>query len=122
MDHGQGQLEKAEVDPKASAAEVNPKAAAATGAERHAFRDDMGDSYGAGYQTRSSDEGYGERYGEAVKNVLEKKAEKEEHLHEIQRGATAERDQKADADVHPDYDRTQGEPVAQKEDSRHSTN
>jgi hypothetical protein len=39
MDHGQGQLEKAEVDPKAAAAaEVDPKASAASDAERHAFR------------------------------------------------------------------------------------
>ena len=60
-------------------------------------RDDMGDSYGAAYSTRSADEGYGERYGEAVKKVLDRKMEKEQHLHEIQRGSTAQRDQKADA-------------------------
>ena len=41
MDHGQGQLEKAEVDPAASKAEVDPHGAsheAASGAERHAYR------------------------------------------------------------------------------------
>lgn len=61
------------------------------------FRDDMGDSYGAAYTTRSADEGYGERYGEAVKKVLDKKAEKEEHVKEVQRGMTADRDQSLDA-------------------------
>lgn len=60
-------------------------------------RDDMGDSYGAAYTTRSADEGYGERYGEAVKAVLEKKAQKEGNMKEAQRGATSERDASADA-------------------------
>jgi hypothetical protein len=57
----------------------------------------MGDSYGAAYTTRSADEGYGERYGEAVKAVLEKKAQKEGNMKEAQRGATSERDASADA-------------------------
>lgn len=60
-------------------------------------RDDMGDSYGAAYTTRSSDEGYGESYGEAAKAVMEKKAQKEDGLSVMQRGATAERDTSADA-------------------------
>ncbi|XP_073392570.1 uncharacterized protein [Physcomitrium patens] len=99
---------------------------AQTGAERHAYRDDMEDSYGAGYTTRSSDEGYGERcgerYSEAVKAVLDKKAQKEDHVGEMQSGMTANRDLSADAGVHPEYNRSQGSHVAQKEDSRHATN
>lgn len=57
----------------------------------------MGDTYGAGYMTRSADEGYGERYGEAVKKVMDKKAVKEGHMQELQSGTTADRDQNADA-------------------------
>lgn len=53
----------------------------------------MEESYGVGYATRASEMGYGERYGEAVKAVLDKKGDKRE----MQRGATAERDQDADA-------------------------
>lgn len=60
-------------------------------------RDDMGDSYGVAYTTRSADEGYGERYGEAVRAVLDKMAQKEANMKEVQRGATSERDASADA-------------------------
>lgn len=56
-------------------------------------RDDMDESYGVGYATRASDMGYGERYGETVKAILKKKHDKKE----MQRGATAERDENADA-------------------------
>lgn len=61
------------------------------------YRDDMGDTYGAGYMTRSADEGYGERYGEAVKKVMDNKADKEGPMQELQSGTTADRDQNADA-------------------------
>lgn len=57
----------------------------------------MGDSYGAAYTTRSADEGYGERYGEAVKAVMDKKAQKEGNMKEAQRGASSQRDASADA-------------------------
>lgn len=55
-------------------------------------REDMEDSYGEAYATRSSDEGYGEAYGEAVKRY-----QTNPDIKEVQRGATSERDQKADA-------------------------
>ncbi|KAG0611380.1 hypothetical protein M758_7G137300 [Ceratodon purpureus] len=83
---------------------------------RKAYRDDMEESYGVGYATRASEMGYGERYGEAVKAVLDKKGDKRE----MQRGATAERDQDADAFADTEYDSTQGEPVAEKEVGRNS--
>lgn len=53
----------------------------------------MQKSYGDAYSQRSSDEGYGERYGETVKVEDEKKY----NTTELQRGATAERDQKEEA-------------------------
>lgn len=53
----------------------------------------MEESYGVGYATRASEMGYGERYGEAVKAVLDKNGDKRE----MQRGATSDRDQEADA-------------------------
>jgi hypothetical protein len=53
----------------------------------------MEESYGVGYATRASEMGYGERYGEAVNAVLDKKGDKDE----MQRGATSDRDQHADA-------------------------
>jgi len=56
-------------------------------------RDDMEESYGIGYATRASDMGYGERYGETVKAILKKKHDRME----MQKGASAERDQNADA-------------------------
>jgi hypothetical protein len=83
---------------------------------RKAYRDDMEESYGIGYSTRASEMGYGERYGEAVKAVLDKKANKRE----MQRGATSDRDEHADAFADAEYDTTQGEPVAEKEIGRHS--
>ncbi|XP_024357774.1 uncharacterized protein [Physcomitrium patens] len=85
-------------------------------AEREAFRDDLAKSYGDAYATRSSEEGYGERYGEAVKGVLSKKGDSTE----LQRGETAERDQKYESVVDVKYDTSQGEHVEQKEVSRHS--
>lgn len=86
-------------------------------AERKAFKSDMDASYGDAYSTRSSDEGFGERYGEAVKVVLEKK----EDTTELQRGATAERDQNEETVKQVEYDTSQGEHVQEKEVSRHST-
>jgi hypothetical protein len=83
---------------------------------RKAYRDDMEESYGVGYATRASEMGYGERYGEAVKAVLDKKGDKRQ----MQRGATSDRDQHADAFADTEYDTTQGELVAQKEVGRHS--
>ncbi|XP_024384206.1 uncharacterized protein [Physcomitrium patens] len=100
--------------------EVDDEDSVATGSHpvtRKAYRDDMEESYGVGYATRAADMGYGQVYGEAVKAILDKKSDKMG----MQKGASAERDQHADAFVEAEYDTTQGEPVAQKEVGRHST-
>jgi hypothetical protein len=107
-----GQDPKLEVDSE----DENEVASASHAQTRKAYRDDMEESYGIGYATRASDMGYGERYGETVKAILKNKHDKME----MQRGASAERDQNADAFVDTEYDTTQGEPVAQKEVGRHS--
>jgi len=77
-------------------------------------RDDMSDSYGAGYSTRSSDEGFGQIYGEAAKAIKERKMARE----------IAEEEEDSGVDINPnahrEFDRTQGSHVAQKEAARHS--
>ncbi|OAE32788.1 hypothetical protein AXG93_374s1150 [Marchantia polymorpha subsp. ruderalis] len=102
-----------------AAPDMEGKEAQQPGAERKAFREDMEDSYGEAYATRSSDEGYGEAYGEAVKRY-----QTNPDIKEVQRGATSERDQKADAFADTksgsDYDTSQGHPVAEKEKARHA--
>jgi len=103
------------VDGGKNSSGIDPDAPGVSPAERQAFRDDMAKSYGGAYSERSADEGYGERYGETVKITKEEKS-----TTELQRGETAERDQKADAVVDVEYDMTQGEHVAEKEVSRHS--
>ncbi|KAL2612419.1 hypothetical protein R1flu_024111 [Riccia fluitans] len=89
------------------------------GAEREGYREDMAESYGVAYAIRSSDEGYGEIYGEAVKRY-----QTNPDVKEVQRGMTAERDQNADAvggtKSGQEYDKSQGHPVAEKEDARHA--
>jgi hypothetical protein len=55
----------------------------------------MEEAYGVGYATRASEMGYGERYGEAAKAFKKKRDAK--NTKEMQRGATAERDEHADA-------------------------
>jgi hypothetical protein len=113
------QVEKAAGDDPKVEVDENDEENIAGGSHpqtRKAYRDDMEESYGVGYATRASEMGYGERYGEAVKAVLDKKHDKRE----MQRGATAERDQNADAFVDTVYDSTQGEPVAEKEVGRGS--
>ncbi|KAG6551745.1 hypothetical protein Mapa_006836 [Marchantia paleacea] len=102
-----------------AAPDMEGKEAQQPGAERKDFREDMEDAYGKAYATRSSDEGYGESYGEAVK-----KYQRNPDMKEVQRGATSERDGKADAFAGTksgsDYDTSQGHPVAEKERARHA--
>ncbi|CAM6007661.1 unnamed protein product [Sphagnum balticum] len=78
-------------------------------------RDDMSDSYGAGYSTRSSDEGFGQIYSEAAKAVKERKMARE---------IAEEKEEDSEVDIEPkahrEFDRTQGSHVAQKEAARHS--
>ncbi|CAK9217777.1 unnamed protein product [Sphagnum troendelagicum] len=79
-------------------------------------RDDMSDSYGAGYSTRSSDEGFGQIYSTAAKAVKERKMARETAEEEEEEDSEVDIDPKA----HREFDRTQGSHVAQKEAARHS--
>ncbi|CAM6043194.1 unnamed protein product [Sphagnum compactum] len=76
-------------------------------------RDDMADSYGAGYSTRSSDEGFGQIYSKAAKAVKERKMARE-------RAEEEEEEVDIDPKAHREFDSTQGSHVAQKEAARHS--
>jgi len=72
--------------------------------------DDMADSFGDGYSTRSSDEGFGQRYSEDIKfgQTLSEGAEVEHHAH-------------THVEVRREYDQSQGSEVTEKEKGRHAT-
>jgi hypothetical protein len=76
----------------------------------------MSESYGAGYSTRSSDEGFGQIYSKAAKAVKERKMAREIAEEEEEEDSEVDIDPKA----HREFDRTQGSHVAQKEAARHS--
>ncbi|KAH7566418.1 hypothetical protein ACOSP7_022885 [Xanthoceras sorbifolium] len=65
--------------------------------------DVMSHSFGEGYATRSDEEGFGGIYGD---NQSFPEAEADKKIHEN----------------HPDYDKTQGSEVKEKEKARHQTN
>ncbi|KAE8680637.1 MIP18 family protein [Hibiscus syriacus] len=64
--------------------------------------DVMSDSFGEGYATRSDEEGFGGTYG-GNDSLSDKRTGNEIHSN------------------HPDYDKTQGSEVKEKEKSRHQT-
>eukprot|EP00897_Mesotaenium_endlicherianum_P000135 jgi/Mesen1/10121/ME000075S09628 len=85
-----------------------------------AYKDDMAEAFGAGYHSRSTDEGYGQIYGEPVDEVQgvgtvgnapaawsEGKGPGKPSDGEVPHGGV-------------EYDRSQGSEVAQKEDARHA--
>lgn len=95
------------------AMDAHKKPEAKAGAKTcHSQRNDMADSFGDGYSTRSSDEGFGERYEEHVK-----------HSQTLSEGAeaTAERDADARVETWQVYDQSQGSEVREKEKARHAT-
>jgi len=57
-------------------------------------------------------------YRDSAMKILLREAEREE----MQGGTAANPNQSVDAEVHSEFDRSQGHPVAQKEDARHFTN
>nr|ABA54793.1 late embryogenesis abundant protein [Picea glauca] len=96
-----------------SAMDAQKKADAEAGTKTfHSDRDDMADSFGDAYSTRSSDEGFGQRYTEHIKcgPALSEGAE-----------ATVERDADPHVEVRREYDESQGSEVREKEKARHAT-
>jgi hypothetical protein len=94
-----------------SAMDAHKKPDSEAGAKTcQSHRNVMAASFGDGYSTRSSDEGFGERYEERVKYDQTPSEGVE---------ATAGRD--ADAQIGQGYDHSQGSEVRQKEEGRHAT-
>jgi len=89
-------------------AQKKPEAEAGT-KTNHSNRDVMADSFGDGYSTRSSDEGFGERYAEHVK------------YEEIPSQGLQLTDKDAGTQVGHEYDHSQGSEVGEKEMARHAT-
>lgn len=72
--------------------------------------EDMADSFGDGYSTRSSDEGFGQRYSEDIKfgQTLSEGAEVQHHAD-------------THVEIRREYDQSQGSEVKEKEKGRHAT-
>ncbi len=99
-----------------SAMEAQKKPDAEAGLKTsHSDRNDMADSFGDGYSTRASDEGFGERYEEHVK--YDQDQTPSQGL-----GFSADRrEQESDTKVGHGYDQSQGSEVREKEMARHAT-
>lgn len=72
--------------------------------------DDMADSFGDGYSTRSSDEGFGQRYSEHIK-----------FGQTFSEGDEVEPRVDTHVEVRREYDQSQGSEVKEKEKGRHAT-